>query len=811
MTFAGVLGLLLLALLGNALPQQPDIRQYGGNRVTFAVSPVSGNAGIPQYAAVSESKTGLTGTNFNFTAIYNATDKTLSFRTSDSMVFWPSTATKNPYLLYSFDGQNWLDSGSKANIVSGRALKVGFAFGGTIADFGWSYSQNQGVLKSTAKFGNSISVSFLQFLSFDPTEAYPTLKNFVTKSDLDLLIITTAGLYSTVKRVAAEFPSKQFVSMSNDGEVLFNENTVDPVLLKNFNVAFARQDVSRYLSGIIAGSLAVKGGSQSVAYMSAFADAEIVSGANSFLMGLRKVSPNITLVVRTTGAYYDEFTERECAKLFVSEGFKILSHQTNSLQPMKIIRTATKVQRTSLPDGYGVGSNYDSQGVLGNHVLTAAMLNWEPVHTKLLEMALDGTLGGSHFTLGFAESASILSPLSGEVPYDTRKIVEAESARLAAITGEPLFCGPLTDNFGVLRVPAGKCKTPLAVASENWYFQGIDDKGLFIATPPYEDKHWIPNWMRWIIYAATILSAIFLIILIIGTAIYSKTTVMKAASAHFCQLMTLSCLIALGANFLFGMDDAIANQQTLDSSCRTLPWIISIPSTIGVASLFAKVWRVRQIFTAKTKLSNKLPDSVLFRIVALISIPDLVFNILWTVIKPLHYSRIPLARDEFNFVVSSYGGCIEGDGNSLSLFVFALVAYKLVILIYGSILAQQTQSVPTALNESKYIAFCIFIAFEVLVIIFPLNYIMTTSPFALFIFRAGSNLLVHAGIPGIIMVPKFLHIFYPNSETAKLTDFSSGSNRKESQSANSGREAQSNVTDYEAGAVVAASAVVRTK
>ncbi|KAJ3105075.1 hypothetical protein HDU97_008479 [Phlyctochytrium planicorne] len=503
--------------------------------------------------------------------------------------------------------------------------------------------------------------------------------------------------------------------MSNDGEVLFYENTVSPILPNNFNVAFARQDVSRYLSGIIAGSLAVKGGSQSVAYMSAFADAEIVSGANSFLMGLRKVSPNITLVVRTTGAYYDEFTERECAKLFVSEGFKILSHQTNSLQPMKIIRTATKVQRTSLPDGYGVGSNYDSQGVLGNHVLTAAMLNWEPVHTKLLEMALDGTLGGSHFTLGFAESASILSPLSGEVPYDTRKIVEAESARLAAITGEPLFCGPLTDNFGVLRVPAGKCKTPLEVASENWYFQGIEDKGMFFATPPYEDKHLIP-------------SALFLLGLIIGISIYSKTTlkVMKAASAHFCQLMTLSCLIALGANILFGMDDSISSQKGLDASCVALPWILSVPSTIGVASLFAKVWRVRQIFTAKTKMSTKLPDATLFSIVALISIPDLALNILWTALKPLHYSRIPLARDEFNFVVSSYGGCVEGDGNSLSLFVFALVAYKLIILIYGSILAQQTQSVPTALNESKYIAFCIFIAFEVLIIIFPLNYIMTS-------------------------------------------------------------------------------------
>ncbi|KAJ3096243.1 hypothetical protein HDU97_006076 [Phlyctochytrium planicorne] len=762
-TVGGIIATFTLALCVQAASIQLSVRQSGGNQVTFQLPR---NVTVPPlFAAISESQTGRSGATFNFSATFTSSDGTVSFRTTDKMIFWPADATRTPYLLYSTDGVSWLDSGSKANIVASKPLNVGFAFSGTIADFGWSYSQNQGVLKSTAKFGNSISVSFLQFLSFNPAEAYPALKAFVSDSDLDLLIVTTSGHYDTVKRVSAEFPAKTFVTMSNNEEVLGNEKVIDPILPKNFNVAFARQDVARYLSGIVAGSLAVKGGHLTVGYISAFADAEIVSGVNAFFLGLRKVSPDIKLAVRTINNYYDEFTERECAKLFVSENVTILSHQTDSLQPMKVI--------TSLKNGYGVGSNYDSQGVLGNHILTAALLNWEPVHTKILEMALDATLSGSHFTLGFAESASIVSPLSGEVPYDTRELVALESARLSTISGEPLFCGPLTDNQGVLRTPVGKCKTELELASENWYLQGIDDRGLFVATPPYEDKHLIPVWFRWIMYVLTIIAAIFLLALVYGTSRHSNTLVMKAASSHFCQLMTFSCFVALGANILFGLDDSIVSQKALDASCTALPWVVSVPSTIGIASLFAKVWRVRQIFMSKTKLSTKLPDSVLFKIVAVIIIPDLIINVIWTAYKPLRYARITMQRDEFNFIVSSYGGCIEGDGGSLSIFVFLLVAYKALILVYGSILAQQTQSVPSALNESKYIAFCIFIAFEVLIIIFPLNYIMTSSPIALFIFRAGSNLLVHAGIPSIVMVPKFLHIYYPNAETSKLVEWGS--------------------------------------
>ncbi|KAJ3328393.1 hypothetical protein HDU76_010035 [Blyttiomyces sp. JEL0837] len=541
----------------------PIIRSWGGNQVVFTPQVPSNllphlPSGATINAAVAESQTGFYGTTLNFTVTWNATSSSISFRTTDIVRDWPTSITTNPHLLYSIDGSNWTYSGVDARVLDVDRLWIGVLFTGTIGDAGWSYSQNQGTLASTSSFGNSIVWFMQQGLSYEPTEASSMVKTFVESNKLDLVITATSGLYA--------------INIQKYSEILFNEGSINPSLPHNFNAAFIRQDVGRYLSGIAAGAMAEQTGSSTVGFIAAFRDPEIMAGANSFFLGVQRILPNATMKVRVVNVYYDEYTEKQASERFLSEKVTVLSHQTDSLQPMKVI-------------------------------------------------------------------------------------------------------------------------------------------------------------------------------------------------AHFCMVMVLCFCFGLIGNFLFGLDeDIVSSKSTLDNACKALPWVVSLPSTIGIGALFAKVWRVKQIFHNKNAQSLSLKDHVLFAILAIILAPDLILVAIWSGVRPLQWKRLPLMIDEYGFTISSYGVCMEGDGSHISFFVLLAAVYKSIILAYGSVLAQQTRNVPTALNESEVINFCLVVAFEVLAIIFPLNYVITTSPAALFVFRAGSNLLINFGIPLTIMLPKISHVIWPNEK-----------------------------------------------
>ncbi|KAJ3412158.1 hypothetical protein HDV05_001133 [Chytridiales sp. JEL 0842] len=741
------------------------IAKFGGNTVTVPLGTpltLSGSSNSIQVALSETRDPPFTNRFLTFPATYNATTQSLRFRPTDRVSQWVArgqpgaNVTMSPFVLYNVNNGSWVYTGSTATLTDKRPVTVGFMFSGTIGDFGWSYQMNQGVLAASNYFGNSANILFREYMSFDPAVNYGQIKSFVTEANLDVIVICTSGVYSPARRLAGEFPNVQFVAIANDGVVLAKEGSINPQLPRNFNVAYARSDVAKYLGGIAAGGIAIQQNKSTVGYMAGFQDEEMTAGMNAFVLGLQKVDPKLKLAVRIMNSYYDEYKERSAALQFVSEGVTILGQETDSLQPMRVI--------TSIPGGYGVGSHYDSQGVLGNKVLAASVFYWGPVHIQIIQLALDGQLGGLKFKYGYYEGATGLSRMSGDITAASRAIIEAESERIIGLgpNAEPLFCGPIMDIEGKLRVPSGTCMSQLELAQSKWFFNGIVDLGSYSAPPPFQEMNYISTELRWIFWSLTIFMIVVLFALLGFTVKHRMHAVMKKASVNFCMSMILCCTFALSGNFLFGLDDSITSVDTLNKACLALPWVVSAPSTLGIAALFAKVWRIHQIFRAKSKMSSRLPDMVLFKILGLIAVPDLIVLICWTLIRPLSWSRTVLTRDNFDFPTVSYGACSEGP--NISFFVLICVAYKVIILLYGSYLAHQTQNVPSSLNESKYIAFSIFIAFEVLVIIFPLNYILTTSPTALFIFRAGSNLLINASTPLIVMWPKVHAILWPSGE-----------------------------------------------
>jgi basic membrane protein A len=93
-------------------------------------------------------------------------------------------------------------------------------------------------------------------------------------------------------------------------------------------------------------------------------------------------------------------------------------------------------------------------------------------YKQVVEDVANGTWTNTPVWWGLSEGLLSLSPIADFVPDDVKALVEAEQARI--LSGEfDVFVGPINDNTGVERVPAGVAMTDEEKLSFDWLVEGV--------------------------------------------------------------------------------------------------------------------------------------------------------------------------------------------------------------------------------------------------------------------------------------------------------------------------------------------------
>jgi basic membrane protein A and related proteins len=104
--------------------------------------------------------------------------------------------------------------------------------------------------------------------------------------------------------------------------------------------------------------------------------------------------------------------------------------------------------------------------------LTAPVWHWDVYYTKAVQDVAAGTWTSEPVWWGMAEGILSLAPIADFVPQDVQDLVEEEQARI--LSGEfDVFEGPINDNRGELRVPAGETMDDGAKLSFDWLVEGV--------------------------------------------------------------------------------------------------------------------------------------------------------------------------------------------------------------------------------------------------------------------------------------------------------------------------------------------------
>src|SRR5207248_2966634 len=162
----------------------------------------------------------------------------------------------------------------------------------------------------------------------------------------------------------------------------------------------------------------------------------------------QSVNPNATTQVIVDNAWVDPTKEAEAVNSLADSGVDVVTMIVDS--PSTVVQTADKRNIKSI--GFHC---LCVQSVAGKGWLTGIGFTWGDVFTQMAMDVVNGTWKSSNNIGDLAKGYAAIGPYGSAVSDDTKKAVEQTKADL--IAGKlKLFQGPVTDNEGKVRIPAGQ-------------------------------------------------------------------------------------------------------------------------------------------------------------------------------------------------------------------------------------------------------------------------------------------------------------------------------------------------------------------
>jgi basic membrane protein A len=327
--------------------------------------------------------------------------------------------------------------------AAAEEMKVGFVYVSPIGDAGWSYAHDKGRLKVEEMDG--VKTSFVEAVAEGPDSERVMLN--MARKGYDVIFATSFGYMDPMLKVAKQFPDVTFMHCSGFKTA------------ENMGNYFGRMYQARYLSGMVAGAMTK---SNTLGYVAAFPIPEVIRGINAFTLGAQSVNPDVTVRVVWTKTWYDPATEKEAAKSLLDVEADVIAQHQDSPGP----------QEAAQEKGvYSIGYNSDMSAFAPKAHLTAPIWNWGPFYVDTIEKVKAGTWKAEAHWPGLADGIVDLAPMSDMVPKDVQDQVMARKQAIKG--GEKVFIGPIKDQKGVEKVPAGSAMSDGDMLGMTWFVQGV--------------------------------------------------------------------------------------------------------------------------------------------------------------------------------------------------------------------------------------------------------------------------------------------------------------------------------------------------
>jgi basic membrane protein A and related proteins len=353
-----------------------------------------------------------------------------------------------------------------------KKLKAGFVYVGPVGDYGWTNAHD---------VGRKFAISKLPWLDTVFVESVPEsdsariIDRLVQEEKVDVVLTTSFGYMDDTVKAGAKYPNKLFLHCSGFKNA------------KNVGTYFAELYQMYYLNGLMAGALTK---SNKIGYVGAFPTPEVVRHIDAYALGVKATNPKAKVQVRWIFAWYDPAKAKEAAEALVADGVDCLAFTEDSPSVIEVGQDHTKKGKQIY-----TFSHYSPMQQFGpDSVVSGQLVDWGVMYVKLFQDIHDGKFSNEDLWWMAKEKAAMLGgsmtePINAKF-VDPLKKATVETKDLGKLSAYDLvmkryeqmqqgrevfdpFAGPIKDNKGNEKIPAGSVGTKQQLLSIDYYVDNI--------------------------------------------------------------------------------------------------------------------------------------------------------------------------------------------------------------------------------------------------------------------------------------------------------------------------------------------------
>lgn len=336
------------------------------------------------------------------------------------------------------------------------ATTIGFVYVGSVKDYGYNEAAHSGAMALGKACPN---LKVLEADSIPETSNMTTAAEQMIAQGAKVIFSTSYGYKDYAVALARKHP---------DVVVLQQGNLITPPVPANANTYFGNVYETVYMAGIAAGAAST---THKLGFVAAFPIPQTLLNIDAFELGAQTVDPSVKTHVVFTGSWCDPSKQADAAKSLLAEGADVLTQHQDC--------TGTVIKEAEAKGKYSVGYHYDASQLAPKGWLTGSDWNWGPLYVAMVKSILAGKFSGGQFntnySLGFSSkdipSPMQLAPYGPSVTAGTKAKIDA--AKSKTLGGWSPFTGPIVDQSGTTRVPAGSAATAEQLTSLDYLVQGV--------------------------------------------------------------------------------------------------------------------------------------------------------------------------------------------------------------------------------------------------------------------------------------------------------------------------------------------------
>jgi basic membrane protein A and related proteins len=330
---------------------------------------------------------------------------------------------------------------------SEKRTQIAFLTNGPISDSGYNYAHNEGRLELQREFGKQIRTGVLENIP-ETADAERIMEQLI-KAGVKVIVATFFGYQDATLAVARRHPEVKFLQawgFEHAGNVASYS---------------AKMYEAWYLMGVVAGRMTK---TNQLGIVAAHPVPPMKWQINAYVLGARSVNPKVTATVTFINHWFDPVLASQATDALVNHGHDVVCGVLDNS-----VGVAQAAERRGV---WLIAHNADLARFAPTRQLAGTRWLWGKLYEDETRAILDGTWTGASDLAGGLREGYVGTYLSPEVPEAVQKEVSNVSAQI--LSGSlAVYAGPVRDNTGQERIPAGTTLTHDQIMTIDWLVEGV--------------------------------------------------------------------------------------------------------------------------------------------------------------------------------------------------------------------------------------------------------------------------------------------------------------------------------------------------